>query len=342
MPFDAAIRFIDVGDEQAVLLARRALTARLDREEPRHAGADRRDVDLVVDHDERGGAEPGADGLEPFPARGRVELVGGNDRGGRALEHGFDRAVGAGAAAERLDDFAQRRSHRELADAGVRNAAAHGREERSRRLVGADLAEPVGALGERDGHVRERLHVVDERGRRFGLAARSGHLDVRRQAGAGREVAGRLDHLVDAAPVRRCDARERVAAVDRFEQRGLFAEQVLGRSFDEVDLDTGREIRCLHFGDRGAYACDVARRGSLHADDHLVGADRVRGDQRAFEHAVRVAVEQLAVLERSGLTFGRVHDDGRQLERRSSSRRRCATSRRSGNRRHPGRECRPR
>ena len=36
-------------------------------------------------------------------------------------------------------------------------------------VVGADLAEPVGAFGERDRDVRERLDVVDQRGRRFGL-----------------------------------------------------------------------------------------------------------------------------------------------------------------------------
>ena len=42
----------------------------------------------------------------------------------------------------------------------------------------------------------------------------------------------------------------------------------------------------------------------------------MRGDQRALEHPIRVAAEQLAVLERSGLAFGGVHDDGRRLERR--------------------------
>ena len=39
--------------------------------------------------------------------------------------------------------------------------------------------------------------------------------------------------------------------------------------------------------------------------------DRERGDQRALDHAVRVGADDRTVLERAGLTFGRVHGDDR-------------------------------
>ena len=86
-------------------------------------------------------------------------------------------------------------------------------------------------------HVGERLDVVDQRRRRVVVVAGPGHLDVRGQTAAGVDVGRRLDDLAHAAPVRRRDARERVAAVDRLEQRGLLAVEVLVRALEDVDLD---------------------------------------------------------------------------------------------------------
>ena len=120
----------------------------------------------------------------------------------------------------------------------------------------------------------------------------------------------RLDDLVDAAAVRRRDPRERVAAVDRLEQRGLLAEQVLGRSLDEIERarrPRGPTPASRRSRRAPARCCRVAVR--FMPTITSLGADRERGDERAFEHAVRVAVEQRAVLERAGLAFGRVHDD---------------------------------
>ena len=47
-----------------------------------------------------------------------------------------------------------------------------------------------------------------------------------------------------------------------------------------------------------------------------VGADRVGGDQRAFEHLVRVVAQDRAVLERARLALGAVDHDGRRDFRR--------------------------
>ena len=59
-----------------------------------------------------------------------------------------------------------------------------------------------------------------------------------------------------------------------------------------------------------------ARECFLHCDDDALGVDRVRGDECAFDHAVRVRPEQEPVLERTGLALGPVHDDGRGVHRR--------------------------
>ena len=122
-----------------------------------------------------------------------------------------------------------------------------------------------------------------------------------------------LDDLVDAAPEGLRQTWERGAAVDHFEQAGLFAEQVLGWSFHDNQLDALGDPGFVHLVDRSAHAHDVVRRGAFHADDDSGCADRVGGDHRAFEDAVGIAAKQLAVFERSGLTFGRVDDDSRVL-----------------------------
>ena len=54
---------------EPALLARRALPARLDGEEPRHAGHDRHEVVVVVEDDEAGRAEAAADGRQALVAQ---------------------------------------------------------------------------------------------------------------------------------------------------------------------------------------------------------------------------------------------------------------------------------
>ena len=140
---------------------------------------------------------------------------------------------------------------------------------------------------------------------------------MRRQTAAGREVGGRLHDLADPAPVRRRDARERVPPVDRLQQRRLLAVEVLVRAFEHLDLDAVEPARALDLVDRGAEPPDLDRERPLGRDDDLVGADRVRRDQRALDHLVGIVAQDGAVLERAGLAFGRVDDDRRALERRA-------------------------
>ena len=187
----------------------------------------------------------------------------------------------------------------DLGDAGADGVAGHRAHDRARRRVGAELPEPVGAEAHDAGHVGERLDVAGQRRRRDRLGARARHLDVRGGAAAGVDVVGMLEHLVDAFPVRRRDARERRTAVDDLEQRGLLAEEVLLGTGDHRDRHRRRPALGVDLGDRGLEAAHHAGERRLGGDDHRVGADRVGGDERTLEHPVRVAQEDLTVLEAS-------------------------------------------
>ena len=61
---------------------------------------------------------------------------------------------------------------------------------------------------------------------------------------------------------------------------------------------------------------DLARERSFRRDDDAIRRDRQRGDERAFDDAIRVRSDDRAILERPGFSLGRVHDDrGRHTRR---------------------------
>ena len=84
------------GDLAGAELARPALPARLDVEEPRDHAGDREHVAGVVEHDEAGRPEPAAGGSETLVADRRVEVVAGEHWVRDARQHRLDRAAGRG------------------------------------------------------------------------------------------------------------------------------------------------------------------------------------------------------------------------------------------------------
>ena len=220
-------------------------------------------------------------------AQGRVERARGQQRVGDP-RHGRDElATGPRAATDLLDHLAQRRAQLDLGDPAADGVAADRADDGARRLVGAELPEPVGAVAQDGGDVGEGLDVVGQRRRRHRLAGRARHLDVGGGAGARRGVGLPLEDLVDASPVGRGDAGERRSAVDHLEQRGLLAEQVLLGSGDQRDGHGVGPARGVDLGDGGPQPLGLGRERRLGGDDHRVGADGVGRDQRALEHAVR-------------------------------------------------------
>ena len=118
---------------------------------------------------------------------------GGDAAAGRAA--GLDRlelpAV-RDAAADLVDDLAQRDAHRHLDQAGVVDLPGQGEHLGALALLGADAGEPVAAVADDRRDVGERLDVVDERraapeartrpGRAGGAAACRARLRSRRSA----------------------------------------------------------------------------------------------------------------------------------------------------------------
>ena len=160
--------------------------------------------------------------IEPALARRvvidrQVDPLGGDAAAGRAA--GLDRLelLAAGhAAADVVDDLAERGAHRHFDQAGVLDLAGQGEDLGAAALFGADPGEPVGPVVDHGRHVGEGLDVVDH----GGLAP---------QAALG--------------GIRRADARLAALALDRVDQRGLLAaDEGPGAQADfQVEIEAGAE-----------------------------------------------------------------------------------------------------
>ena len=108
----------------------------------------------------------------------QVHVLLGQAAAGRAADlHGLELFAVLDAAADVVDDLAQRRAHGHLDQAGVVDVAGEGEGLRAGAALGADGLEPVRALLDDVGHVGKRLDVVQAR-----WACRTG--PCRRCAGA--------------------------------------------------------------------------------------------------------------------------------------------------------------
>ena len=98
-------------------------------------------------------------------------------------------------------------------------------------------------------------------------------------------------------------ARQPALALDRFDHRGFFAADVGAGAAAQMDLGELVETGALELGDLveqhqaklGIFVADV--------DVDLGRFDHPGGDQHAFEEAVRIEAEIVAVLERAGLAL---------------------------------------
>ena len=121
----------------------------------------------------------------------------------------------------------------------------------------------------------------------------------------------------DLRDVRRAQPRLAAFALDRLDHRGLFAADVgAGAAAKMNRRQRARRIRLqrrdLALENRAAAVILVAQ-----VDVDLGDAHRPRGDERAFEEAVRIALEVVAVLERARLALVDVdrHQSRRRLGR---------------------------
>ena len=120
-------------------------------------------------------------------------------------------------------------------------------------------AEPVDAARDDPGHVGEGLDVAGEGRGADRLGGGAGQLDTRRGLELRVGLRGVVEHLVDTVAVRRGDAREGRPAVDRLEQAGLLAVEVLARADEEAHVDLARPPGGADLADRGAEAIGLER-----------------------------------------------------------------------------------
>ena len=121
----------------------------------------------------------------------------------------------------------------------------------------------------------------------------------------------RQSEQADLRDVRRAQARHAALAFDRFDHRRLFAADVGAGAAAKVNLGKRGDGRVgLQRGDLGGEHLAAAVVLVAKIDVDALDAHRPRGDQHPFEEAVRVGLEQDAVLERSRLAF--VDVDGHQ------------------------------
>ena len=305
----------DAGEPEGAFAAGRALAAGLVGVEGVEVGERLDHLDGVVDDDGAAGAEARAArgdavGVERDVLERPVELgaVGElaleafadlEDLGGRAAgDDRLDRASVERAAAKVVEQFTEGGlAGFDLVETRALHQAADAPDVRAAVAGDADLGELRAAEGEHVLHLRHRLRVVDD----------------------GRAVV----EAEDGGEIRGLDARVAALAFEGFDQAGLFAADVATSATVDDDFAgvaraedvLAEEALGLRFGDRALEDLGAVDELAADVDEGLLGLDGPRGDRDAFQHLVRVLVDDLAVLVGAGLGFVGVDDEVSGLAR---------------------------
>src|SRR5918994_2118943 len=284
----------DLAHPVGALPAGGALAARLVGVEFGEVQARPDHADVLGEDHHRGRAEQAAGALDALEVHRGVEVVGGQHRGrGPAGGPGLQLLAVAHPAGRAHDHLAGGHAQGELEVAGVDDVAGDAEQLGAGRLLRAHGAEPVDALADDPGHGGHRLDVVD--------------------GGRG--------------PVEALDGRERGAqlglaalALQRRQQGRLLAADVGPGAtvHDQVQVEPGAldvaAQQPLVVGGVDRRVQPAARPAALapQVDEGVAAADGVGGDDHALDQGVRVALEQLHVLEGAGLALvGVDHQVGR-------------------------------
>src|SRR5690606_26905252 len=103
--------------------------------------------------------------------------------------------------------------------------------------------------------------------------------------------------------VRRAMARIAALALDTLEHRRLLAADVGAGAAAQPQIARRRQPGRLDFRDLPEQDLAHGRVFVAQVDVDRLGLDRPRGDQRALEEAVRIALQVVAVLDRAGLAL---------------------------------------
>ena len=245
----------------------------------------------LVHDDHTAGTHHRAGSHEALVIDGGVEVLGSEAAaGGAAGLHSLELAAVLDAAADFVDNLTQGDAHRDLNQTHVVDLAGQGEHLGALRLLGADAGEPLGALGDDDGHVGEGLDVVDVGGLAH-LAADSGDRGLQRGLAAlafhGVDEGGFLAADEGAGTVAELDVEVKAAAEDVLAEEAVLAGLVDG-DLQAVDGE-------------GVLGTNV--------NQTLGGTDGVAADGHGLDDAVGVALEDGTVHEGTGVALVGVADN---------------------------------
>ena len=107
----------------------------------------------------------------------------------------------------------------------------------------------------------------------------------------------------DFSNVRRAVPRVAALALDQLDHRQLFTADICSSAAAKLDLSLGDELR---FFQRRDLVCEDVQDGRVlvsHVKIDPLGFHRPCGNQRAFEHTVRLALKIIAIFEGTGLAL---------------------------------------
>ena len=191
--------------------ARRALAAGFDGAELHRKARLFRHVDAVVEHDDAGMADQAVACGKRLIVERRIEQRARKVRAERSADlHGANRAAARSAAADIVDQFAERDAEGGFEQAAVFDVAGkldrHGAARASHAVIGIGFC----AIVEDEGDRRERQHVVDD---------------------------GRLAEQALVRRQRRLCAHDAAAAFEAFQQRGLLAADIGAGADADFDIE---------------------------------------------------------------------------------------------------------
>src|SRR6516225_10591756 len=257
--------------------ARRALPAAFVLEKPQQVQRYRSDVVLVREHDHRSRTDQAALGFECPEIEWNVRERGGqNAARGAARQIALEVMAFGHAAAILVDQLARGDAGRRELDPRVLDAPGHREGAAAIAAIATLPSEPLGALLDDVADPVEGLDVVDQ-------SRPAKEPDLRWE--------GRLV------------ARETALAFNALEHRRFVAADIGTGTAAEMDPRVRRQTGRL---DRGDLACE--NRAALwvfvaEIDIDLSRLDHPRRDQHAFDHAVWIGFEKIAILEGAGLAL---------------------------------------
>ena len=271
--------------------ARRALAARLVREEFRRRLERLDHARAVVHHDHAAGARHRARGQQRVEVHRHIDLFRREHlRRHSTGDHRLEAVPATHPLRVAIDQLAERDPHRRLVEPGPIHVSTDGEQPGAALFRRSQRGEAIRALAQNERNTGQRLDVVHDRW-------------TLEQTRDGRE--------------RRLELGKAFSSLDRREQRGLLAADVgAGPAMDhDVQIEAAslnvlaKPAALVRFGHRTGEPFGRPEVLATNIDVGFVASSRGSSDDHAFEQGVRIALENVSILEGSWFPFVGIDDE---------------------------------